>query len=162
MYSCKGMIGKKMKKSNNKYIGTIKELYIDPEKKCISGFKIKKHFKIKKLFVICNNINFDKNYVFCDDYKECADIFGIPLSNIIMIDIEDDKEHLLGDVKDLLIKDDTKDIVGIVCNEGFLNKFINGYDVYSTKDVKFAENKIIYNNNTKITFKRVFHKIGGV
>lgn len=157
MYYKKDIIGKKIRIRDLNLDSEIKEIFIDLNKKIISGYEVKCHLKFKRKFISTDGLTIIDGNIFSNNFSEKR---GVSLSQILGLDIFDKVGCLKGDAKDIIVDKDYKSIRGLISNEGIVNKILYGYKIYLINDIEFEKDKITCCVNKTVCMNSIFHGIG--
>ncbi|MCM1990866.1 PRC-barrel domain-containing protein [Oceanirhabdus seepicola] len=137
-----------------KRLGTVNDICFNFSKNTVVGFTVESAIPFKKNGFIHKNdvIYFNDNMI----AKDFGVIEGIPLKNILNMDVYNLDGHIVGIVSDVIIDKELR-LVGLVLSGGLLKDIFQGRRIISVKRIILGEENIIYYGKERIMFRNLVH-----
>lgn len=156
MYRSKDFYMKTIYNAKGKKLGSIKDIYVNLDKKIIDGFEVSNYsFLGKKNFLNTKDINyFEKDKV----VGELSKGNGVKFSFFRNIDVVDCTGRLKGVVDDIIVDEESYEIKGIAISPGIIEKVLKGKDIVLPRNIVVNEGYILDVTPININFKNIWSK----
>ncbi len=137
-----------------KRLGTVNDICLNFNENTVEGFMVESAVPFKKNGFIHKNdvVYFNDNMI----VKNFGEKDGIPLKNILNMDVYNLDGHIVGIVSDVII-DEKLRVVGLVLSSGLLKDIFEGRRIISAKKIILGEENIIYYGKERIVFRNLVH-----
>ncbi len=156
MYRSKDFYMKIIYNTKGKKLGSIKDIYVNLDKKVIEGFEISNYsFLGKKNFLNTKDINyFTRDKII----GELSNGGGVKFSLFRNIDVIDCNGRLKGVVDDIIVDEEKYEIKGIAVSPGIIEKVLRGKDIVLPSNIIVHEDCILDVTPINISFKNIWSK----